>query len=644
MAAMKLALVHPPTCDPTAPYVALPLLAACLRAAGHEVLLVDANLEAWDRLLRPGPLGELGARVEGRLRTLEARPALGHGEQLEHAVLWAAREDARSAPAGIARSLATLRGARFYDPEHYDAAVRTVESALRLVGAAHHPLELSFAGYRTPFSLLSLAAVEDDAREERNPFFGYFEELAARVVSARVDLVGLSIVFPGQVQPAYALAGALRRARPELPVVAGGPALTQLLLGLEGAARERALGPFHAAVLFEGEEALAELAGGLARGERPRGVMAGTQGRALADLPAPDYDGLPIDRYLSPEPVLSYDLSRGCYWGRCAFCHYGLTARGTACYRERPAARAAAQLGELARRHGCRLFYLSQDSVAPRTMLALARALRASGESLRWSTDLRPERFFDAQRSAELAAGGALSVSLGVESAAPRVLELIDKGISVEDMRRAVLALSGAGIAAELMCISDFPGETRDEALATLGFLEQHRESIALFIWGEFALTRGSRVAAEPGVFGLREIWRVAGDELGTGLFFEERRPSKDDEDRIALEEALAGVERGWLLRRYPWAGALSTAHSMLWYDRYGPGVFRELDGQRRRPARRGRGGRSRFDPERIARQSAAREAEIWSTLIYEDRRVSPDAYREFADALPAVRPRRRRT
>jgi anaerobic magnesium-protoporphyrin IX monomethyl ester cyclase len=75
---MKIALVYPPTCDPTAPYVSLPVLAACLRAAGHDVLLVDANLEAYERLLRPEALRALGARLERRLRRLEQRPALGH--------------------------------------------------------------------------------------------------------------------------------------------------------------------------------------------------------------------------------------------------------------------------------------------------------------------------------------------------------------------------------------------------------------------------------------------------------------------------------------------------------------------------------------------------------------------------------------
>src|SRR5262249_45070662 len=52
---VKIALVYPPTCDPTAPYLAVPMLTGFLRAHGVEVLPIDANLEAWDALLRPAP-------------------------------------------------------------------------------------------------------------------------------------------------------------------------------------------------------------------------------------------------------------------------------------------------------------------------------------------------------------------------------------------------------------------------------------------------------------------------------------------------------------------------------------------------------------------------------------------------------------
>src|SRR5262249_25556649 len=148
--------------------------------------------------------------------------------------------------------------------------------------------------------------------------------------------------------------------------------------------------------------------------------------------------------------------TRGCYWGVCTFCHYGLAEVGTARYRERPVETAFAHLDALAQRHGTRVFYFSQDSVAPKTVVGLARRIRDSGRPWRWGTDMRPERYLTPERCQELAEGGALSMALGVESAAPRVIRLIDKGIPVEDVRTAIVNLSAAGVAAEAMCFIDF--------------------------------------------------------------------------------------------------------------------------------------------------------------------------------------------
>ena len=79
---MKIALIYPPTADPTAPYLSLPALAGFLRSRGIEVLVVDANLEAWESLLTTEHLSEIGARIEERLKRLERRPSLNHTEQL----------------------------------------------------------------------------------------------------------------------------------------------------------------------------------------------------------------------------------------------------------------------------------------------------------------------------------------------------------------------------------------------------------------------------------------------------------------------------------------------------------------------------------------------------------------------------------
>ena len=255
---MKTALIYPPTGDPTAPYISVPLLTAYLRTNGVEVIPIDANVEAYDRLLRRSPLETLAEKLERRLARLEKKSALNHAGQLIYAALWEARGDCLAAPAAMSDAVAVLRdrtGKNFFDYTQYHAAAATVESALRLISAAYAPLRLDFTAYQTPFSLLTLHEIEADARPERDPFHDYFtHELCDRLSREKVALVGLSVAFSSQLQPAYSLALLLRKKLPGVYITVGGPAITQILGTLPGELQERALGPFHSAILFEGEK------------------------------------------------------------------------------------------------------------------------------------------------------------------------------------------------------------------------------------------------------------------------------------------------------------------------------------------------------------------------------------------------------
>jgi hypothetical protein len=663
---VKLALVYPPTCDPTAPYLAVPMLTGFLRAHGVDVLPIDANIEAWDALLQPAPLSALADRLERRLDRLDRRPSLDHQAQLAYLQLWQARGDALAAPAGIAEARAVLKDpALFFDPQRYERAVLTIEAACRLISAAYAPLRLSFTGYRTPFSLLTPAEIAHDAEPDRDPFHSYVvDRLAPRLRDAAVTIVGISVCFPGQLQPAFAFARKLKSLLPDVHVTCGGPAMTQLLLRHTQSGQDllRALGPFDTAVLFEGEHTLLRLCQALSSdggGARLRDlqnvvhrdpllgarVIQGHSAEDLGALPAPDFTGLPLDLYLSPHLTLPYDPTRGCYWGKCTFCHYGLAEVGTASYRERPVETALDHLAALSARYGTRHFYFSQDSVAPKTLLKLAEGLRARGLDLRWATDLKPEKYLTPERAQALRAGGAVACALGVESAAPRVLSLIDKGAPVSVVRDVITRLADAGVAVEAMCFTDFPTETGPEAMATVRFLEELRAHVALYIVGEFDLTEGALVAQQPARFGLRETYHLDGDLLKSGLFYEEARPSKSEAEQERLDAALARLDRGWRLRAYPWAGSLSTAHTVAYYDRFGPGVFREL--ARRPPAGGPFGVRTahamaRFDLAEVA-AALEHEAEIWYTLVRERRHVSRAAYAELAAQLPSISPRPRR-
>src|SRR5690349_20545391 len=99
---MRVALIHPPTCDPTSPYLAVPMLTGYLRSRGVEVLPIDGNVEAWDRLLAPPALTRVRERLEKRLARLDGRGRLSHTNQRAYAALWSVRGDAAIVPERIA--------------------------------------------------------------------------------------------------------------------------------------------------------------------------------------------------------------------------------------------------------------------------------------------------------------------------------------------------------------------------------------------------------------------------------------------------------------------------------------------------------------------------------------------------------------
>lgn len=653
---MSIALVYPPSCDPTAPYLAVPTLAAFLRQGGVEVHCVDANVEAWDQLLTPAPLASIRDRMDARLATLESRASLSHQDQLEYTTLVNAFADAHAVPRGIDQAKATMRDpVAFFEPDAYADAVATIEAALRAISAAYHPLVLDFTAYRTPFGLLTPEDAKLEAERERNPFYDYVAStLIPRLREAGPRVIGISVCFPGQLQPAYAFAHQLKAALPDVHLTCGGPGVTQMLIRLSGSALARALGPFDSAVVYEGENTLLSLYRALEAGTSLRKVpnvvvrdrLLGahwTAGHGMEDmtkLPPPDFSGMPLDRYFAPKVVLPYDPTRGCYWGKCTFCHYGLAEVGTAKYRERSVATVIDHLRDLQVRHGTRHFYFSQDAVAPKTLLALSSAMVDAKLDLRWATDLKPEKYLTRERAEVLAQAGAVACALGVESGSDRILSLIDKGPPVAVVSDVIDNLAHAGVAPEAMCFTEFPTETKDEALATITLLNSKKEQLGVFIVGEFGLTHGSLVAQDPKAFGLKETWALRGDEMGLGLFYDEIRPSKTGEDREIVNDALETLSEDWLLRAYPWAGAVSTAHTILYYDHFGRGAFRELashrPGQILGAARLEH--KAQFDIARTA-QASQRDAQIWTHLVHEAREVSRPLYLELAAQAPSLRP-----
>ncbi len=606
-------LIHPPFADPTQPYLSLPTLKGYLRARRLDARVVDLNIDAACWLFEPEQIEELGRRIGQRFLKLNRAQALDFEEQREYRRLFEARPKIEALIGADVLPVEFFRRRElFFDPAAYSLARRQVEFLFDALSALHFPYRFDFnhAGHDIlPWSFDLLEAYCDDELSPLDAFYrkvldppASWEALEAGSLYLPLDdveLVGISVVFPSQIPEALYLAKLVKRRAPHAFVVLGGPCLHQVAVHMEEELRRRLLAFADAAGLFEGEETLAQLLPRLAAWREASGAAARLRAiedvpnlltwdagadrsrlgprwsLELRDSPAPVYSDLDLDRYWAPSRTVLYAPTRGCYWGKCSFCYYGLTETATAAYREVPPERAAADLAKLSQRLGVRNFYISCDVLSPSYAVRLAQALIDRGLKIRWSSDLKIEKQFTPELCELLYRSGLRSAAFGIESGSDRILELMRKGSDRATMTAVNRAFHDAGVATEWMTFTDHPDETVDEALETVRWIADEEDHVDLFIVGEFGLERGSHIALEPERYGVEKVYYAEGDDLRLYALFEQRAPRRTAEEVERIDREIDRIGAAYSLHPYPWAGANSTHHTFLHFLEYGQRAFR---------------------------------------------------------------------
>jgi len=582
---MRVLLLTPPLVQPNAPYPATPVLTAYLRSRGIAAAQADLSLALLLRLFsrrgvrmlarelerRPPRRGAAAARffrahaaayertvepvvafLQGRAPELAARIAgrrwLPEGPRfavLAELPAEAAPEDEQTA----ARHLASL----YLD----DLADAVREGLDERFGLARYAERLAAA---TPdFAPLAAALEGPPTAVDRE-----IEALArAAVRRARPDLVAVTAPFPGCVYGAFRVARAVKAERPGcLTVLGGGYPSTEL----RELADARVFRYFDRVVLDDGCAPLRRLA----RGGRPartfecRGGRVRYRGDAAARpprhgrMPAPVYDGLPLPRYLAlretTNPMLALwsdgrwnklMLAHGCYWRRCAFCDTSLDYIRR--FDPAPAATALAWMDRVYAETGYAGFHFVDEAAPPALLARLSELLIAGRRPYRWWGNIRFEPAFTPALARRMAQAGCVAVSGALETASPRTLALMRKGITLAGAERAMRALAQAGILVHAYLMYGFPTQTRAETVAALETVRRLFAAGALHsaYWHRFALTAHSPMGRAPERFGLRLLPAPAGGFARNELPYAE--PGGDALERLgaALRRATYNYMHG---------------------------------------------------------------------------------------------------
>jgi radical SAM superfamily enzyme YgiQ (UPF0313 family) len=357
-------------------------------------------------------------------------------------------------------------------------------------------------------------------------------DLALEAVARHApDLVLVSVPFPGNVYAAFRIAQAIKAQHPGIVTALGGGFVNTELRELN---EPRVFDYFDYVTLDDGERPLLALLehlreqGKTQRGEdrlvrtfvrsgdAVRYIDSGEPDVPYAEVGTPTWDGLPLDRYLSILDLLNpmhrlwsdgrwnkLTVAHGCYWKKCSFCDVSLDYISR--YDGIAAAALVDRIEAIIAETGQTGFHFVDEAAPPKALKAMAEELHRRNRAISWWGNIRFEKSFTPALCRQLADSGCIAVSGGLEVASDRLLKLMQKGVSVEQVARVTHAFSEAGILVHAYLMYGFPTQTLHDTVDALEYVRQLFAAgcIQSGFFHRFVCTVHSPVGMHPEQFGI---------------------------------------------------------------------------------------------------------------------------------------------
>lgn len=360
----------------------------------------------------------------------------------------------------------------------------------------------------------------------------HLQELTINAIERhQPNLVLLSVPFPGAMYAALRIAQAIKGAYPQIQIALGGGYVNTELRELS---EPRIFDYVDFITLDSGERPLLALLEHLA-GKRSVDRLVRTFIRNESnqvqylnwqepDIPfeevgAATWDGLPLDSYLSLLDMLNpmhrlwsdgrwnkLTVAHGCYWKKCSFCDVSLDYISR--YETASASLLVDRIEQIIAETGQTGFHFVDEAAPPKILKALAEELIRRQVVISWWGNIRFEKSFTPELAELLAQSGCIAMSGGLEVASDRLLNLMKKGVSVEQVAQVTKGFSDAGILVHAYLMYGFPTQTVQETVDALEYVRQLFENgcIQSGFFHRFICTVHSPVGLNPKEYGIELV------------------------------------------------------------------------------------------------------------------------------------------
>ncbi|RDC58639.1 radical SAM protein [Pedobacter chinensis] len=277
-----------------------------------------------------------------------------------------------------------------------------------------------------------------------------------------------------------------------------------------------------------------------------------------ADVGTPDYSGLLLDQYISVIEIVNpmhrmwsdgrwnkLTMAHGCYWGKCTFCDISLDY--IKIYEPVAAKLIVDRIEDLYAKTGQNGFHFVDEAAPPALMREVALEILRRKLAVTWWTNIRFEKSFTADLCVLLKASGCIAVSGGLEVASDRLLKLIDKGVTVEQVAKVTRNFTAAGIMVHAYLMYGYPTQTVQETVDSLEMVRQLFEAGVLQsgFWHQFAMTAHSPVGMYPEKFGVVKETETIGNFANNDINYIDKTGIDHNKFSYGLKKSLFNFMHG---------------------------------------------------------------------------------------------------
>lgn len=527
---MNILMLFPPQWMPTSPHFAIPTLLGQFKDLPYNVDVMDLNIDFYDEILTKSYLKKaIELAQKSQEKTINEISKVYSPEKnfyeysfdMQNKIakygmiknyLAQNQNMISQIPNLVEDAVKAIKSKElFYNPDNILKAMNIIDSALDLASLPYYPSKISFSSYTNQFFKLNYETIKFYVFDKNtNMFFDYYDKILPKIKEKNPDYIGISINSSSQIVAGLTLSNLLKN-HTNAHINIGGNFFGRVIDNLQKYKEFFEL--FADSILIEeGEVPVIELAKYINKEipiEKVSNLVYLQEGEIkinpkanpvkLNEMNNITLEGFELEKYLTPYVVMPFQTSKGCYWRKCSFCDHDFGQH----YNIKNIEKLIEQIKEIKEKYNITKFEFIDEAISPNYMLEFSKRLIEEKLDITFFCNARLESEFSKEILEIAHKAGLRMVLWGVESGSKRIMELINKGVDIDNRLNILRNSREAGICNFAFIFFGFPAETKEEARQTIKMLCENTDIINSYGKCSFTMGKHTKLRENPEAYGV---------------------------------------------------------------------------------------------------------------------------------------------